>query len=113
MDKSEGGVNIGGEEVSVEGPVVGGNVTEMVMGDKNEITQATFVVAKSSNEILNYLEQLTPDEQEEEAEQLHSYLDMTMRQCSGITLAPLDQAAKERHYLTMQRIFINLDAGDK
>ena len=57
------------------------------------------------------LQQLSPAEEEEEAQQLHTYLDMTMRQCSGITLAPLDQAKKERRYLTMQRIFINLDAG--
>ena len=62
-------------------------------------------------DILTYLEQLTPVEQQEESEQIHAYLEMTMRQCSGVTLAPLDQAAKDRQYLTLQRVFINLDAG--
>lgn len=64
-------------------------------------------------DMLAYLEQLSPAEQQEEDEQLHVYLDMAMRQCRGITLAPLDQAAKERRYFTLQRIFINLDAGSK
>ena len=62
-------------------------------------------------EMLLHLEQLQAPETEGEAEQLHAYLTTTMRQCSGVTLAPLDRAAKERRYLTLQRVFIHLDAG--
>ena len=36
MHKSEGGVHLEGEQVSVEGPVVGGDVRKLVMGDNIE-----------------------------------------------------------------------------
>ena len=93
VHKSEGGVHL--EDSKVDGPVVGRDVDELVMGDKTVINMTTIMAAKSSKDPLKrYLARLIAD-----CNQLDS-------------LAALSFDLEDTTQITLDQVYIDLNTTD-
>lgn len=105
LHKTIRGVHFEGGEVKIDGPVAGDRVVQA------GIYAEHYHEAEKSADKKSSIKYLSSAQEQEDREQLRTYLDMTIRQSGGVTLAPLDKAAKERRFLALKQLFINLDTG--